>query len=123
MKNLDYDGTVTLSFGVKDRNVSAKWYAEHLGFTRMYDVPPIGWTEMSTHMDGVTVGLAEAMAVKPGGCVPVLGVANIEVARANLEAQGIRFDGETLVHDGMVKLATFFDPDDNAWMLAQALKG
>ncbi len=119
MAKLELDGKMTLTFSVKDRKVSAEWYAKHLGFVQMYDVPEIGWTEMTTPLEGVTAGFGDASEVTPGGCVPVFGVIDIEIARAALEAEDVRFDGETLVYDGMVKLATFFDPDGHAWMLAQ----
>ena len=42
-----------------------------------------------------------------------------EEARGYLEGKGVRFDGETQDVGGMVKLATFFDPDGNPYMLAQ----
>ena len=35
----------------------------------------------------------------------------------------MRFDGETNEIEGMVKLATFYDPDGNSFMLAQSLDG
>ena len=38
-----------------------------------------------------------------------------------LEAAGVRFDGETETIEGMVSIATFFDPDGNALMLAEDL--
>ena len=38
-----------------------------------------------------------------------------------MEAEGVRFDGDTVQIDGMVRLASFFDPDNNALMLAQDL--
>ena len=34
-----------------------------------------------------------------------------------------KFDGDTDVIEGMVKTATFYDPDGNALMLAQDLTG
>ena len=40
-------------------------------------------------------------------------------ARAHLEGLGTRFDGDTHEIEGMVKLATFYDPDGNAWSLQQ----
>jgi hypothetical protein len=33
----------------------------------------------------------------------------------------VRFDGETREIEGMVRLATFYDPDGNTFMLAQRL--
>jgi len=121
MGDIKFDKTVALTFGVKDRKVSVNWYAEHLGCVQMYDVPEIGWTEMTTPTPGVTIGFAEAMEASIGGCVPVFGVEDIDAARGTLEAKDVRFDGPTIVHDGMVKLATFYDIDGHALMLAQSL--
>ena len=53
--------------------------------------------------------------------MPVFGVADIDVARRNLEQAKVAFDGDTIVVEGMVKTATFYDPDRNALMLAQDL--
>jgi CreA protein len=43
-------------------------------------------------------------------------------ARAHMEAQGVRFDGPSVSHEGMVKLATFYDPDGHTLMLYQDLQ-
>jgi hypothetical protein len=51
----------------------------------------------------------------------VLGVRDIDAARAHLEKHNVRFDGATRTIPGMVKLATFFDPDGHALMLYQSL--
>ena len=49
-------------------------------------------------------------------------VSDIAAARSYLEGAGVRFDGETRQVEDMVRLATFYDPDGNAIMLAQQLK-
>ena len=49
-------------------------------------------------------------------------VEDIEAARAYLEGEGVRFDGEISQVEDMVRLTTFYDPDGNALMLAQQLK-
>lgn len=118
---INFDGTVTLSLSVTDRGRSSAWYARHLGFTTAYDADAIGWSEMSTHVPGVTLGFGDTMAVDSGNCVPVFGVRDIAAARNELEAGGVVFTAPTLVHDGMVKLATFADPDGNLLMLAETL--
>ena len=123
MSVIDFDKTLTLSFGVKDRLKSVAWYVEHLGCTQLYDVAEIGWTEMSTPVPGVSIGFAENMETKAGGCVPVFGVSDIAAARKTLEDKGVRFDGETITHEGMVKLASFYDCDGHALMLAENLAG
>jgi hypothetical protein len=50
-------------------------------------------------------------------------VLDIATARAGLEGAGVPFDGETQVLPGLVKLATFSDPDGNRFMLAESLQG
>lgn len=115
--------TITLALSVKDRHASAAWYAEMLGFETLYHADDAGWSELSTMTDGVTLGLGEQTAPKPGNSVPVFGVASLDSARAALEKAGVAFDGPTETMEGMVKLATFFDPDQNALMLAEDLTG
>ena len=51
----------------------------------------------------------------------MFGVNDISSSRSELEDKGVSFDGETVEIPGMVKLATFFDPDGNAYMLAESL--
>jgi predicted enzyme related to lactoylglutathione lyase len=51
----------------------------------------------------------------------VFGVVDIDEARGQLEQRDVRFDGETMTIPEMVRLATFFDPDGNKFMLAQDL--
>ena len=117
------DNTITLAMSVRDRHLSAQWYNEKLGFTLIHHIDEAGWSEMETKTIGVTLGLGEQTEPSPGNTVPVFGVANIEVERKNLEAAGVRFDGETETVEGMVSTATFYDPDGNALMLAQDLSG
>lgn len=119
---LGYNGGVTASFRVKDRKASIQWYQDVLGFKLLYDVAEIGWCELATHISGVNVGLSEVETpdVK-GGPTLTWGVANIDAARKQLEGKGVRFDGPTQTIPDMVKLATFYDPDGNHFMLFQDL--
>ncbi len=120
-KTIAYDGTVTLALGVADRTASARWYSHHLGFELLYDAPEVGWCEMSSPIQGLTIGLGDSEGVRIGGPVPTLGIDDMDHSRSLLEGAGVRFDGPTIVHEGMVKIATFYDPDGHAWMLAQNL--
>jgi catechol 2,3-dioxygenase-like lactoylglutathione lyase family enzyme len=123
-RSLEYTGSLTLAFQVKDRKASIAWYERVLGLKLLYDVEEIGWCELSTPVTGgtVSIGLSEVETPKTGGPVPTLGVADVDAARAALEAADVRFDGETIEIPGMVKLATFFDPDGNAFMLSESLQ-
>jgi hypothetical protein len=51
----------------------------------------------------------------------VFGIEDLDAARRTLESEDIKFHGETDVVEGMVKTATFYDPDGNALMLAEDL--
>ncbi|MCE7999429.1 MAG: VOC family protein [Rhodobiaceae bacterium] len=121
MSVVTLDNTITLALSVRDRHTSAEWYEQHLGFATLYHADEAGWSELQTNTDGVTLGLGEQSEPAPGNTVPVFGVADIAIARAALEKAGVRFDGETETIEGMVSTATFYDPDDNALMLAQDL--
>lgn len=117
----EIDSDITLSLSVTDRHASAAWFEKMLGFTLRYHGDEVGWSELATKTQGVVLGLAEASEPQPGNSVPVFGTPNIEKSRAALEAEGVTFDGDTMEIEGMVKLATFFDPDGNALMIAQDL--
>ncbi|MFV1850384.1 MAG: VOC family protein [Thalassospira sp.] len=121
MSVVSLDNTITLALSVRDRHASAQWYEKNLGFQLLMHIDEAGWSEMQTKTEGVTLGLGEQVEPLPGNMVPVFGVADIAVARAALEKENVKFDGDTETIEGMVSTATFYDPDGNALMLAQDL--
>ncbi|MHC8494228.1 VOC family protein [Thalassospira sp. SM2505] len=121
MSVVSLDNTITLALSVRDRHASAQWYEKNLGFQLLMHIDEAGWSEMQTKTEGVTLGLGEQMEPSPGNMVPVFGVADIAAARAALEKENVKFDGDTETIEGMVSTATFYDPDGNALMLAQDL--
>ncbi|MEM5502456.1 MULTISPECIES: VOC family protein [Ahrensia] len=121
MSLISLDNTINIALSVKDRHVSAAWYEKMLGFKTIYHADDAGWSELQTNTQGVTIGLGEHTKPVPGNCVPVFGIADLDSARQKLEQAKVKFDGETDVIEGMVKTATFYDPDGNAMMLAQDL--
>ena len=123
MPAFSYNGTITLSSSVKDLDKSIAWFNDVLGFEEVFKVAEAGWAEVSTPTEGVSIGLdqTDADVEGAGGSVPVFGVVDIDAARAELEAKGVEFAGDTVELPGMVKLATFFDPDGNRYMFAQSL--
>lgn len=123
MSLISLDETITISLSVKDRHVSAEWYGSMLGFETIFHADDAGWSELQTNTVGVTIGLGEHTKPAPGNCVPVFGIADLDTARQKLELAKVKFDGETDVVEGMVKTATFYDPDGNALMLAEDLTG
>ena len=117
----DIDSDITISLSVTDRHASAAWFEKMLGFTLRYHGDDFGWSEMATKTENVVLGLAEASEPKPGNSVPVFGTPDLDSTRKAMEDAGVSFDGDTMEIEGMVKLATFFDPDGNALMIAQDL--
>lgn len=121
MPTVSLDDKITLALSVRDRHASAEWYEKNLGFRLLFHMDDAGWSEMQTNTKGVTLGLGEQSEPMPGNSVPVFGVSDIAVARAALESVDVKFDGETETIEGMVSIATFYDPDGNALMLAEDL--
>lgn len=121
MALVSLENTITLALSVRDRHASAKWYLDNLGFELLYHADEVGWSELQTKTEGVTLGLGEQVEPVPGNMVPVFGIADISTARTALEKAGVKFDGDTETVEGMVSTATFYDPDGNALMLAQDL--
>jgi catechol 2,3-dioxygenase-like lactoylglutathione lyase family enzyme len=121
MPTVNLNNQLTLSLAVTNRAQSAQWYRTHLGFEEVLSIDEAGWTELKTTVPGVTLGLGDTDKVSPGNCVPVFGVSDINEARSALEDRSVKFDGDTITIEGMVSLATFYDPDGNAIMLAEDL--
>jgi catechol 2,3-dioxygenase-like lactoylglutathione lyase family enzyme len=120
-RSIGYNGGLTVAMQVKDLAASIDWYQNVVGFKLLYQVEDIGWCELSTSVDKVNLGLSQVEKPKIGGPTPTFGVNDIAHARKTLEKHGVRFDGETQEIPGMVKLATFFDPDGNSLMYYESL--
>jgi catechol 2,3-dioxygenase-like lactoylglutathione lyase family enzyme len=115
-----YDGHLVISVGVSDLDRSIEWYREMLGFELVYKLEEHGWCVVQSPIDGVEIGLGQVENPDVKGNTPTWGVVDIDTARESLEGKGVQFDGETQDISGMVKLATFYDPDGNPFMLSQS---
>lgn len=118
-----FSGRLTLAFQVRDRQASRRWYEEHLGCRLLYDAAEMNWCELASPVPGVTIGLSDDGSLSAGGPVPTFEVHDLDAARERLAGPAVRFEGETIVIDGLAKLATFVDPDGNRLMLAEDLQG
>lgn len=122
--SFQYDGGLTCAMETADLERSLAWYRDVLGFELLYKLDEMGWCELRTAVPGVNVGLSQVEAPRHGGGATLtFGVKDIDAARAMLEEQGVSFDGETRTIEGMVRLATFYDPDGNTLMFYQDLSG
>ena len=121
---LGYNGGLTCALEVTDLGKSVEWYQSVLGFKLLYKLDDMGWCELETETPRVNVGLSQVeKAGGKGGATLTFGVKDIDAARKQLESKDVRFDAPTQTIPEMVKLATFFDPDNNALMLYQDLQG
>lgn len=116
---------LTIAIAVKDWNAARAWYTEKLGLQELWNTEEGGWAEFPVPGTGTTLGLARLgegdTPPGPGGVNITFGVEDIAAARSELEANGVQFLGPTDELPGMVRLATFQDPDGNVMMLAQSL--
>jgi len=114
---ITYDGGLTCALGVTDFERALAWYQDVLGFKLLYRRDDIGWCELETGVAKVNVGLsARREAGGAGGATLTFGVTDLAAAKAALDAKGVRQDGDIVEISGLVRLLTFFDPDDNALM-------
>lgn len=121
---LRYDGGLTCALGVSDLERSIAWYRDTLGFDLLYRLEDNAWCELKTGVERVNVGLSQVEeAGGKGGATLTFGVEDIEAAKADLDRRGVRQDGPIRDIPGLVRLLTFYDPDDNALMLYQELQG
>ena len=123
MGKIAWAGESTAALEVSDYDRSLAWYRDMLGWEVVFELPEWKWAQLQTPVTGLLVGLGQSERVKEGGGATLtFTVEDIEAARSYLEGEGVRFDGETGQVEDMVRLATFYDPDGNALMLAQQLR-
>jgi CreA protein len=115
---LQFRGGLSCTVTVSSLPDAIAWYESRLGWSVVASIPDFGWAELATDTPGVRVGLSEIPSPGvTGGAVLNFGVADVEAARARLEAGGVSFDGPTREIAGMTRLAAFRDPDGNRLML------
>jgi catechol 2,3-dioxygenase-like lactoylglutathione lyase family enzyme len=105
-----------VSFFTQDIPRAKKFYGETIGL----EIETEGEYDMEFRAGQVTLDIfdpssqGQRFAPSPAGMA--LRVPDVAVARAELEAKGVVFDGETL-DTGVCHMAFFRDPDGNALML------
>jgi catechol 2,3-dioxygenase-like lactoylglutathione lyase family enzyme len=123
MGKIEWDGEGTAALAVSDYGKSLAWYRDVLGFEVVFELETWGWAQLRSPIDGLLIGIGQSEEIKEGGGATItFRVKDIEAARAYLEGEGVRFDGEISQVEDMVRLTTFYDPDGNAFMLAQQLR-
>ncbi|RYY34033.1 MAG: VOC family protein [Sphingomonadales bacterium] len=119
-----YDGGLTCAISVTSLDAAIPWYQSLLGAELLYRMDEIAWCELVSPVARVNIGLSQVETVpQGGGATLTFGVADMDAAKAALDAAGVRQDGDITEIPGMVKFLTFFDPDGNALMFYQDLAG
>ena len=108
-----------VSVPVRDKERAARFYSETLGLTRLPG-PDGGFPEFQLG-ENVSVYLLDMTQVGSEFSAPhtahlALRVPDVAAARAELEAKGVDFEGETL-DTSVCHMAFFKDPDGNQFML------
>jgi catechol 2,3-dioxygenase-like lactoylglutathione lyase family enzyme len=105
-----------VSLLTQDIQRAKRFYTEVVGL----EVESEGESDMEFRCGQVTLdifdpsSIGQPFAPSPGGLA--LRVPDVDAARAELEAKGVEFDGET-IETGVCRQAWFKDPDGNALML------
>src|SRR6478672_8988014 len=94
MSRIAWANHMTAALSVSDLEHSIGWYRDVLGFELIYKLDDWGWAELRSPITGVNVGIGQTEEREPrGGATLTFGVADIDSARATLEAHDVRFDG------------------------------
>lgn len=115
-------GVDFLSLPTRDLGAAADFYADVLGLERSKVWQRPGTEAVGAEFETGTVTIALTAVERLGiefrpNAVPIaLRVDDVEAARAELEARGVRFHGDKL-DSGVCHMAFFSDPDGNALML------
>jgi catechol 2,3-dioxygenase-like lactoylglutathione lyase family enzyme len=105
-----------VSFLTEDIARARRFYAETLGL----EIETEGENDIEFRAGQVTLDIFNPVSIgqpfEPSPAGLALRVPDVAAARAELEAKGVEFDGET-VDTGVCHQAFFRDPDGNALML------
>ena len=112
---------ITIWFNIKDLNRTRNFYEGTLGLRMMTMSEEMRLCILESPLKDCCLGFSEAQQVLPSTASVVFEVEHIESAIAELTAKGVSFSGGVDVVPGMVKLATFADPDGHSLMLSQTL--
>ena len=105
-----------VSFLTQDLARAKRFYTEVLGL----EIETEGESDLELRAGQVTLdifdpsSIGQPFAPSPAGIA--LRVADVDAARAELEAKGVEFDGDT-IETSVCRQAWFKDPDGNALML------
>jgi predicted enzyme related to lactoylglutathione lyase len=107
-------------YQVNDMTAAKKFYGEVLGLNKTFEIE--GWCEFSHANGSASIGLNQLReGDNERGATVVLRVDDLARVQKELTAKGVTFEGEVNEVPGVVRIATFRDPDGNRLQLCQVL--
>lgn len=113
---------LTVWYNVKDLERTMDFYTNKLGFEVAFVMKEEGMAMVKTNTKECWIGFSAAEEVVPSTSSTVFEVDNIDETIEELTNKGVQFIGEVENVPGMVKLATFTDPDGHNLMLSESLE-
>jgi catechol 2,3-dioxygenase-like lactoylglutathione lyase family enzyme len=117
-KRVGYREGILIQLAVSNLDRSVEFYQSKLGFRVTERRNDLKFVHLDTNTPGVEMGLNEVPAPDTRGPILNFTVRDAAAARKALEADGVKFVGETVTIPGKVVLATFVDPDGHRLRLA-----
>ena len=111
-------GTDFICVPTQDYGKASDFYGNVLGlpFSKRWGNMPAGEYETGTLTIAIMQSDGFGIEFQPHGHPIALHVDDVEAARSQLEAQGVKFEADT-IDSGVCHMAIFRDPDGNALML------
>ncbi|MFZ5644915.1 MAG: VOC family protein [Bacillota bacterium] len=111
---------VGIHYNVSNLEQTLAFYTEKLGFKELYYNANNRQAMLTTNTKDCLIGFAESQSLVPSSTCITFEVDNIEQAVQTLQQKGIHFKDGIFEVPGVVKLASFFDPDGYKLMLSEA---
>ena len=112
---------LTIQLAVNDLNKAVGFYRDVLGLELLFQADEMGWAELQSPAQDITVGL-HLESGQPPQTTLMFQVEDIGKARGELEGQGVTFDGATETIERTASFASFLDVSGNRLTLVQDLQ-
>lgn len=110
-----------IHYNVSNLAQTLAFYTEKLGCKELFYNADHKEAILTTNTKDCVIGFAESQSIVPSSTCITFEVENIEQAVQILQQKGVEFKDGIIELPGVIKLATFFDPDGYMLMLSQRI--